>query len=190
MDGLNLKSTAAGVVLIVAVVLVAVFKDSESGFSNGNPMDAHFQDFDSLALVEFDPFNSNFDGFQYVDGEAGSVERGFCGWVGDFIVADIADESQGHEVLVEFTGSCWSGWWSEIFMFAGNTSETVQLGDGIGGEFLVRLDNDNGIVTATRSWADGDPMCCPTQFLVTKHFWTDGDWVEEWSDYWIFEGEY
>ena len=65
MDGLNLKSAVAGVVLIVAVVLVAVFKDSESDFSNGNPMNTYFQDFDSLASVEFDPFNSYFDGYQY-----------------------------------------------------------------------------------------------------------------------------
>ena len=33
MDGLNLKSAAAGVVLIVAVVLVAVFTGSGSGNS-------------------------------------------------------------------------------------------------------------------------------------------------------------
>ena len=181
---MNLRSAVAGVVLIAVVLSVGLFKDSESGFRDWNPMIDRIRDFDSLELVQFDPCSGGMcdEGWQF-------DEWGNCVLTRDFIVAEITSESPGPEVVVASADSgCGTMWAGRVSMHAGNTSEVVLIGDSIDAEFLVRVDDDKGVVTASRSPRMDDPMARPTQFEVTKHHFQDGQWVSEWTEHWSLDG--
>ena len=183
VDGLNLKSAVAGIILLVVVLVVGLFKDSESGFRDWNPMIDSIQDFDSLELVQFDPCSGGMcEGWQF-------DEWGDCVATNGFIVAEITSESPGPEVIVSSLESgCGTLWVGRVSMYAGNTSEAVLIGDTILADFLVRVDDDKGVVTASRAPRMDEPMARPTQFEVTKHHFQDGQWVLEWTEYWSLDG--
>jgi len=159
--------------------------DSSFGFRS-----SAIDDRESLKQVKFDPFN--FNGF--IDGERielgelddGSVVPFFCDYIIDFLVAEVVPESPGPEVIVGVLGSpCATMRWHYVLVFAGDTSEAIQLGGSLFG-YLLRVDDDNGVLTGERdwSWDRGWVNGSADQLIVSKYHWIDEDWEKEWTETW------
>ena len=194
MDGLNLKSAVAGIILLV-VVLVVGFKDSL--FSEE---------------VEFDVMNATFltcqDWFAdspitFIDGEhVGEIDDGDewkrpsgYGSIKQVVTVDISPESPGKEVVAEIYctggGSMYS---MRTQVFAGNTKESKQLGQTLccsfeeAGVYYHPEDGRffNAVLTSNRVWGvnpynperrSSDPHCCPSGKRMRWNEWYDGEWV-------------
>jgi len=198
VDGLNLKSAVAGIILLV-VVLVVGFKDSL--FSEE---------------VEFDVMNATFLTCQdwyvespvtFIDGEyVGEIvdndpsdeypgRPGSFGSITQVVTVNIIPESPGKEVVAEIYctggGSMYS---MQTQVFAGNTKESKQLGQVLCcslEEAGVYYHSDTGrffnaVLTSNRIWdvnpynperRSSDPHCCPSGKQMRWNEWSDGEWV-------------
>ncbi len=194
MDGLNLRSAVAGVVLIV-VVLVVGFKDSL--FSE----DVEFDVMNATFLTCQDWFADSpitfIDGEhvgEIVDGDEWQRPSGY-GSIKQVVTVDIIPESPGKEVIAEIYctggGSMYS---MRTQVFAGNTKESKQLGQTLccsfeeAGVYYHPEDGRffNAVLTSNRVWGvnphnpdrrSSDPHCCPSGKRMRWSEWFDWRWV-------------
>mgnify|MGYP006116959275 CR=1 FL=1 len=199
MDGLNLRSAVAGIVLIVVVLLVG-FKDSL--FSED---------------VEFDVMNATIqtcegwwhakDGpITFIDGDhVGEIfdddpldeypgRPGGYGHITRVETVEIIADSPGKEVIAEIGCNGGGTMYSvQTQVFAGNSKEPKQLGALLCcalEEAGVYYHPETGrffeaLVTSQRAYGvnpyngSSDPNCCPSGKLLMWNEWSDGEWTME-----------
>jgi len=196
VDGLNLRSTVAGIFLLVVVLLVG-FKDSlfseNVGFDVMNATFLTCQDWGSLAESPITFIDGEHVG-EIDDGDEWKRPSGY-GSIQQVVTVDIIPESPGKEVIAEIVchgGGSWSSVRTQVF--AGNTKESKQLGQILCcslEEAGVYYHPENGrffnaVLTSNRVWGvnphnperrSSDPHCCPSGKRMRWNEWSDGEWV-------------